>query len=261
MAGLGGASEHDADDADDARPAAVRVLVVDDERLMRAGLRLMIDGVGGVVVVGEAADGAEAVAAVEALDPDVVLMDVRMPGTSGIEATRRLTDAGARARVVVLTAFETDDHLLQALRAGAVGFLLKDAAPEAVVAAVQDAARGRRLVLAERARAAGRARCDVVRSRPRAGRPGRDGVPGGRAAAGDDAPGVAGGAVRRAGAEQRRDRRRAVPEHDHGEDARDAPVREAHVGNRVQARRPRAGARRPRLTPGRGDPSVSRRRG
>jgi DNA-binding NarL/FixJ family response regulator len=103
----------------------------------------MIDGTAGISVVGEAADGAEAVAAVRTLDPDVVLMDVRMPGTNGIEATRQLAAAGARARVVVLTAFETDDHLLEALRAGAVSFLLKDAPPEAVVAAVHDAAQGR----------------------------------------------------------------------------------------------------------------------
>ncbi|WP_380167361.1 response regulator [Jannaschia sp. R86511] len=123
--------------------AAVRVLVVDDERLMRAGLRLMVDGAAGISVVGEAADGAEAVRRVSDLDPDVVLMDVRMPGTDGIEATRRLVAAGSRARVVVLTAFETDDHLLEALRAGAVSFLLKDAPPEDVVTAVHDAAQGR----------------------------------------------------------------------------------------------------------------------
>jgi len=139
VAGLSAASGG----AADAPPPAVRVLVVDDERLMRAGLRLMVDGNAGISVVGEAADGAEAVEAVGALDPDVVLMDVRMPGTSGIEATQRLTEAGARTRVVVLTAFETDDHLLEALRAGAVSFLLKDAPPEAVVAAVHDAAQGR----------------------------------------------------------------------------------------------------------------------
>lgn len=127
---------------DDTHPS-VRVLVVDDERLMRAGLRLMIDGAAGISVIGEAADGAGAVQAVAALDPDVVLMDVRMPGTSGLEATRQLAQARARARVVVLTAFETDDYLLEALRAGAVSFLLKDAPPEAVVAAVHDAAQGR----------------------------------------------------------------------------------------------------------------------
>ncbi|WP_299036329.1 response regulator transcription factor [uncultured Pseudokineococcus sp.] len=139
MAGLSTGPD---DDGSAAGPPEVRVLVVDDERLMRAGLRLMVDGAAGIRVVGEAADGAQAVAAVAELDPDVVLMDVRMPGTSGLEATRQLTGAGARARVVVLTAFETDDHLLEALRAGAVSFLLKDAPPEAVVAAVHDAAQG-----------------------------------------------------------------------------------------------------------------------
>ena len=140
---MAGVSAPPAGAGGDAGFPPVRVVVVDDERLMRAGLRLMIDGAAGISVVGEAADGAQAVAAVEALDPDVVLMDVRMPGTSGIEATRRLAEAGSRSRVVVLTAFETDDHLLQALRAGAVSFLLKDAPPEAVVAAVHDAAQGR----------------------------------------------------------------------------------------------------------------------
>lgn len=122
---------------------SVRVLIVDDEALMRAGLRLMVDGTAGIGVVGEAADGAAAVAQVAALDPDVVLMDVRMPGTDGLEAIRMLRAAGARARVIVLTAFDTDDYLLEALRGGAVSFLLKESPPETVVAAVHDAARGR----------------------------------------------------------------------------------------------------------------------
>jgi CheY-like chemotaxis protein len=101
-----------------ADPSRVRVLVADDEKLMRAGLRLMIDGANGVSVIGEAADGAQAIDQVERLDPDVVLMDIRMPGTDGIEATRRLGQAGVRASVVVLTAFDTDTFLLDALRAG-----------------------------------------------------------------------------------------------------------------------------------------------
>ncbi|MFD6098694.1 response regulator [Nocardiopsis flavescens] len=122
---------------------SVRVLIVDDEALMRAGLRLMVDGTAGIAVVGEAGDGAAAVAQVAALDPDVVLMDVRMPGTDGLEAIRMLRAAGARARVIVLTAFDTDGHLLEALRGGAVSFLLKESPPETVVAAVHDAARGR----------------------------------------------------------------------------------------------------------------------
>lgn len=122
--------------------ARVRVLVADDENLMRAGLRLMIDGARGIEVVGEAADGTEAVTLTRELDPDVVLMDVRMPRMNGLDATRALADEGARARVVVLTAFDIDDYLLDALRGGAVSFLLKDSPPEAVVEAVLDAARG-----------------------------------------------------------------------------------------------------------------------
>ncbi|GAA1730194.1 response regulator transcription factor [Brachybacterium phenoliresistens] len=121
----------------------VRLLLVDDENLMRAGLRLMIDGAEGIEVVGEEADGAGALRAVDALDPDVVLMDIRMPGMDGIEATRRLHAQGARAAIVVLTAFDTDGFLLDALRAGAVSFLLKDTPPQDVVQAVHEAAQGR----------------------------------------------------------------------------------------------------------------------
>lgn len=118
------------------------MLLVDDEQLMRAGLRLMIDGSDGIEVVGEAADGAAALEAVAALDPDVVLMDIRMPRMDGIEATRRLSGDGARPGVVVLTAFDTDGFLLDALRAGAVSFLLKDSPPEQVVEGIHEAARG-----------------------------------------------------------------------------------------------------------------------
>lgn len=121
---------------------SVRVFIADDENLMRAGLRLMIDGAHGIEVVGEAADGAQAVTLIRDLDPDVVLMDVRMPVASGLEATRTLVADGSRAHIVMLTAFDTDDYLLGALRAGAVSFLLKDSPPEAVVDAVLDAACG-----------------------------------------------------------------------------------------------------------------------
>ncbi|ATG50337.1 DNA-binding response regulator [Brachybacterium vulturis] len=119
---------------------AVRVLLVDDEALMRAGLRLMIDGAHGIEVIGEAADGAAALEQVRSLAPDVVLMDIRMPRMTGLESLRALGDEGAVARVVMLTAFDTDDFLLEALRAGAVSFLLKDSPPEEVVQAVLDAA-------------------------------------------------------------------------------------------------------------------------
>lgn len=124
-------------------PPQVRVLIVDDEALMRSGLRLLVDGARGIAVIGECSDGSEAIAQAETLEPDVILMDVRMPRMDGIEATRLLVAAGSRARVIVLTAFDTDGFLLEALRAGAVSFLLKDSPPEAVVGAILDAAAGR----------------------------------------------------------------------------------------------------------------------
>lgn len=120
--------------------ARVRVLLVDDEALMRAGLRLMIDGTHGIEVIGEAADGAAGLEQIRALSPDVVLMDIRMPRMTGLDALRALQDEAAEARVVMLTAFDTDGFLLEALRAGAVSFLLKDSPPEEVVRAVLDAA-------------------------------------------------------------------------------------------------------------------------
>ena len=120
-----------------------RVLLVDDEALMRSGLRLMIDGAHGIEVVGEAADGQAALEQITELSPDVVLMDIRMPRMTGLEALRALRERGDEARVVMLTAFDTDDFLLEALRAGAVSFLLKDSPPEDVVQAVADAAADR----------------------------------------------------------------------------------------------------------------------
>lgn len=130
----------DGDDPERGAGRAVRVLLVDDEALMRTGLRLMIDGAHGIEVIGEAADGAAALEQIRSLYPDVVLMDIRMPHMTGLEALR---EASSTARVVMLTAFDTDDFLLQALRAGAVSFLLKDSPPEEVVQAVLDAAADR----------------------------------------------------------------------------------------------------------------------
>lgn len=127
--------------------ATVRVLLADDEALMRSGLRLMIDGTRGIEVVGEAADGAEALELARDLHPDVILLDIRMPRMTGLEALARLreqaTAGGPEARVVMLTAFDTDQFLLEALRGGAVSFLLKDSPPEEVVGAVLDAAADR----------------------------------------------------------------------------------------------------------------------
>ena len=120
----------------------IRVLLVDDEALVRAGLRLILEGSGGITVVGEAADGLEAVAQVAELDPDVVLMDVRMPRCDGVEATRAIRARPNPPTVVMLTAFDTDDFLLRALDAGASGFLLKHTPPTQLVTAIQQAVDG-----------------------------------------------------------------------------------------------------------------------
>lgn len=135
-----GAARDDSGTDERSGAAPVRVLLVDDEALMRSGLRLMIDGARGIEVVGEAADGHAALEQVAALGPDVVLMDIRMPRMTGLEALAALRERGDQARVVMLTAFDTDEFLLEALRSGAEGFLLKDSPPEEVVEAVLAAA-------------------------------------------------------------------------------------------------------------------------
>ncbi|MBL7258942.1 response regulator [Paractinoplanes lichenicola] len=123
----------------------IRVLVVDDQELVRAGVTLLLR-TAGEDVVGEAADGHEAVRLAERLRPDVILMDLRMPRVDGIEATRRILAAAPTTRVVMLTTFGEDAEVYGALRAGAVGYLLKDGAPEAMVDAVRRAARGESLL-------------------------------------------------------------------------------------------------------------------
>ena len=117
------------------------VVLVDDQALVRDGLRLILE-LAGVDVLGEASDGAAGARLVLDLQPDVVLMDLRMPGVDGIEGTRRIAAAGARTRVVVLTTFHEEEHTLGALRAGASGYLLKDAGGERIVQAVRAAAAG-----------------------------------------------------------------------------------------------------------------------
>ena len=118
------------------------VLIVDDQPLQRYGFRVLLDSIPETDVVGEAANGAEAVRRTAELRPDVVLMDVRMPGMDGIEATRRITAAGGRSRVLVLTTFDLDEYVHAALRAGASGFLLKDARPEELLAGIRAVAVG-----------------------------------------------------------------------------------------------------------------------
>jgi DNA-binding NarL/FixJ family response regulator len=118
------------------------VLIVDDQPIQRFGFRMLLDSFPDTEVTGEAAHGAEAVRKTAELRPDVVLMDVRMPGMDGIEATRRITSSGDRSRVLVLTTFDLDEYVYAALRAGASGFLLKDVRPEELLAGIRAVAAG-----------------------------------------------------------------------------------------------------------------------
>ncbi|AUH67900.1 MULTISPECIES: response regulator [Gordonia] len=118
------------------------VLVVDDEQLVRAGFRLLIDSASDLTAVGEAGDGGEAVRAARRLAPDVVVMDIRMPGIDGIEATRLIVADDAAARVLIVTTFDDDEYVFAALRGGASGFLLKDTPPEQMLEAIRTVARG-----------------------------------------------------------------------------------------------------------------------
>jgi DNA-binding NarL/FixJ family response regulator len=120
----------------------IRVLVVDDDRLVRSGLRLIMDQTPSLQVIGEAENGREAVAAAGALRPDVVVMDVRMPVMDGIEATRQITAGVEPPRVLILTTFELDEYVFSAIQAGASGFLLKRSPAEQLVEAVQTIAAG-----------------------------------------------------------------------------------------------------------------------
>jgi DNA-binding NarL/FixJ family response regulator len=120
----------------------IRLLIVDDHPVVRDGLRGMLTGDGEFEVLGEAADGAEAVALAETLRPDVVLMDLRMPGTDGVRAIGMLRERGVPARVLVLTTYDTDSDVLPAIEAGATGYLLKDTPREELFRAVRAAARG-----------------------------------------------------------------------------------------------------------------------
>ncbi|MEU9450466.1 response regulator transcription factor [Streptomyces sp. NPDC048277] len=118
------------------------VLIVDDQALQRLGFSMLLEQQPDLSVVGEAGHGAEAVRKAAELRPDVVLMDIRMPGMDGIEATRRIVQSGGRSHVLVLTTFDLDEHAYAALRAGASGFLLKDALPDELVAGIRAVAAG-----------------------------------------------------------------------------------------------------------------------
>jgi DNA-binding NarL/FixJ family response regulator len=121
-----------------------KVLIADDQALVRAGFRVLVDSASDLEVVGEAADGGEAVRIARELHPDVVLMDIRMPGVDGIQATRELLgdERGGGIRVIILTTFDLDEYVFQALRAGASGFLLKDTEAEALINGVRVVAAG-----------------------------------------------------------------------------------------------------------------------
>ena len=125
---------------------SIAVLVADDQSMVRAGFRLLLSGEDGIEVVAEAADGNEAVAKAARFRPTVVLMDIRMPELDGLEATRRILAADPDARVLILTTFDLDEYIYEALRAGASGFVLKDDPPEQLIAAIRTAAAGNALL-------------------------------------------------------------------------------------------------------------------
>jgi DNA-binding NarL/FixJ family response regulator len=118
------------------------VVIADDQALVRGGFRMILDARDDMEVVGEASDGREAIALVEGLEPDVVLMDVRMPDVDGIEATQRIVASGSSARIVILTTYDADEYVFAALRAGASGFVLKDVRPSELVEGIRIVARG-----------------------------------------------------------------------------------------------------------------------
>ncbi len=123
----------------------IRVLIVDDQPLVRSGFRMVLEGQPDLELGGEAEDGFQAIERARELDPDVILMDVRMPNLDGVQATRRLTDANTRARILVLTTFDLDEYVYAAIRSGANGFLLKDVEPADLVAAIRVVAAGNAL--------------------------------------------------------------------------------------------------------------------
>ncbi len=128
--------------ADDTSAQRIGVLIVDDDPLVRAGLRLILGGDRSLTVVGEAGDGVEGIEAARRLQPDVILMDIRMPTLDGLEATARIARTPNSPKVIVLTTFDTDQQVLTALRSGASGFLLKDTPPAQIVEAIRKVADG-----------------------------------------------------------------------------------------------------------------------
>jgi len=196
---------------------AITVLIADDQTLVRVGFRLIIEARAGFTVVGEAADGLEAVTLARQFRPDVVLMDIRMPVMDGVEATRLLAASGAAPapRVIILTTFDLDQHVYDALRAGASGFLLKDTPPDDLITAIQVVAAGEAMLgpSVTRRLLARFARLPAPRRSRRAQGPHR--------ARGRRAPAA------RPGPLERPDRRRVVHRRDDGEEPRGARPAEA----------------------------------
>jgi len=124
----------------------IRIVIADDQALVRSGFRLIVDARPDLEVVGEAEDGEQAVALVEELEPDVILLDIRMPNLDGIEATKRIVASGSGTRILVLTTFDLDEYVYGAIRAGASGFLLKDVRPGELVDAIRVVASGNALL-------------------------------------------------------------------------------------------------------------------
>ncbi|HEY8628600.1 MAG TPA: response regulator transcription factor [Gaiellaceae bacterium] len=148
----------------------IRILIVDDQAMVRTGFRMILESEEDIDIAGEAADGLEAIDQARALQPDVILMDIRMPNLDGLEATRRILDGGvSTAKVLVLTTFDLDEYVYESLRAGASGFMLKDAPPEQLVDAIRIVASGDSLLAPSVTRR-------VIEGFV-AGRPARDGPP------------------------------------------------------------------------------------
>ena len=225
---------------------SIRVLVADDQAMVRAGFRMLLGGEPDIEVVAEARTGAEAVEKAARFDPTVVLMDIRMPELDGLEATRRILAADAAARILILTTFDLDEYVYEALRAGASGFVLKDDPPEQLIAAIRTVAAGDALL----SPAVTKRVIDAVRAPPGAAPPaGLDEL---TARELDVLP-----PDRRAASPTRRSAQRALHQRHDRQDARDPRPAEARPA------RPRAGGRaRPpgRAVRGRRGRSVAVRR-
>lgn len=120
----------------------IQLIIVDDHKVVRSGVKALIETESGLEIIGEASDGREAVAKVKAMEPDLVLMDLVMPEMDGVEATRRITEEGMELKILILTSFSEEERIIQAIKAGASGYLIKDASPDELVRAIKDTYRG-----------------------------------------------------------------------------------------------------------------------